>query len=642
MSSILGIFNLDGRLPDAAAVRRMSGAMASRGADRVEAWRDEAAVLGVARNDWELGEGFSGRVGVHVEGGYAVAADASLYHRRDLVSAIEKAGGRIAGTTPSHLIAAAYAVWGADCVHHLEGDFAFVLWDAAAKRVLCARDNLGNRPLFYAQAGSTLVVASSLAALLACPGVSSELNLVVVAEMAGGVIGSCEETVYRGAMTLLAGARLEREGARAPIVERFWEPPRIADAGGPPFEEAAEHLLSLLSAAVEERLTPGGPTAIGLSGGWDSTAVYGAGEKLLRDRGAGEHLLPISWSFPVGDTGREDELIESVTGMWGASPVWIDSTRVPMFSDAERQAAERAEPFAHTFAALNRELVARAADAGARVVLDGIGGDAIFQVGERYLVDLFWGGRWSELRREWVGKGFGGSGVRGLFGLAIEPKLPDGLLRLFNRTRFDPMAGRLEPPSSPWLDAAFASREDLPGRALRREPRSAYRAMADQEMHYMLTDPFVGRVQATLASIGLEAGVERRSPLMDQRVVAFAATRPRWERNRGRERKLLLRRSMRGLLPEHVLEPRRTKTGTTLGYFDREMRVRYGRLVSEAFRAPVLEELGLVDGRALRRAWADMLRVGDTGYGLFLYFALETELWLRARLGARSALRTAA
>ena len=89
---------------------------------------------------------------------------------------------------------------------------------------------------------------------------------------------------------------------------------------------------------------------------------------------------------------------------------------------------------------------------------------------------------------------------------------------------------------------------------------------------------------------------------------------------------------MRELLPHHILAPRTRRTGLTSGYFDRGLRFQFGHFVSEVFRSPVLEELGIVDGAALRQAWAQLLRTRDERHRLDLYFTLQAELWLRARV----------
>lgn len=168
MSRILGVFTPD-RLPDREGIGRMLRALAGRGADESDTWTEGGSALAVSRHAWELGDGFSGPVRVAREDDLVVAADATLFYRDDLRRKLAATDVRVGGSTPSHLILAAYRAWGERCAERLEGDFAFVLWDRARRRAFCSRDFGGKRPLFHAEFGDTLVVASNIQTILAHP-----------------------------------------------------------------------------------------------------------------------------------------------------------------------------------------------------------------------------------------------------------------------------------------------------------------------------------------------------------------------------------------------------------------------------------------------------------------------------------------
>jgi asparagine synthetase B (glutamine-hydrolysing) len=92
-----------------------------------------------------------------------------------------------------------------------------------------------------------------------------------------------------------------------------------------------------------------------------------------------------------------------------------------------------------------------------------------------------------------------------------------------------------------------------------------------------------------------EEGVEIRSPLYDKRIIDFALTRPREERSQGTETKRLLRASMRGLLPDSILQPRAKRTGETGGYFTRSMRQQLPAIVDTLFESSMLAHAGVID-----------------------------------------------
>ena len=135
---------------DYSSLARIDARVARCDDDRVAIWRGAGATLAIARQPWELSPSISGDALVVTDGELAIAADASIYYRDDLTAALARARVVATGSTASHLILAAYRAWGADCASHLEGDFAFVIWDGAAKRAVAARDFSGKRTLYFA------------------------------------------------------------------------------------------------------------------------------------------------------------------------------------------------------------------------------------------------------------------------------------------------------------------------------------------------------------------------------------------------------------------------------------------------------------------------------------------------------------
>ncbi|HET7565614.1 MAG TPA: asparagine synthase-related protein, partial [Gemmatimonadaceae bacterium] len=192
-----------------------------------------------------------------------------------------------------------------------------------------------------------------------------------------------------------------------------------------------------------------------------------------------------------------------------------------------------------------------------------------------------------------------------------------------------PLIGYLERQLPPWIRPEFAETHALVERERALSPRRRGRSCAAHETAWYLTYPYFARIFGCVSAINAEEGVELRSPLYDQRVIEFALSRPRTDRSHGRETKRLLRRAMHGLLPDDVLAPRTARTGVTSGYFDRSMRAGFGAL-SGVFDHSVLDALGIIDARVLRRSAAEYQRYGESNLGVRLYFTLQAELWLRA------------
>ena len=246
MSAILGVFHKEPGRPVAdAVVTAMLGRMGRRGHDVSAAWRLNSAAVAVARHEWELQDDISGNVCEVDEGDLVVGADASIYYKQDLRCKLAAKGMRIGGPTASHLILAAYRAWGDRCVEHLEGDYAFILYDRRYRSVFCARDFGGKRPLHYADLGHTLVLGSTAAAVLAHPDCPDDFNLLHLAEAAGALWQSSQETAYQAVSLIPAGWSLTWNAGHGAHVQQHWYPPENSTAKGPPFEEAALELRGL-------------------------------------------------------------------------------------------------------------------------------------------------------------------------------------------------------------------------------------------------------------------------------------------------------------------------------------------------------------------------------------------------------------
>lgn len=634
MSGFAGIFLPPPATSDRGTLDGMLDAMRPRGGGPREQRAGAGWCLGICRHGWELGEDFHGGTLLVSDGGITVAADATLFHTGDLGAALARAGVVPTGGAPGHLILAAYRAWGADCVHRLEGDFAFALWDAERATAFCARDFSGRRPLFFAEAGRGVTVASSVGALRVHPRGSAELNLAAVAEDASGLTGSPHETVYHGIARLPAGWRLSWSAAAGLQSAPFWRAPEVRDARGPDFHAGAEELRRLLGEATRERLARSGPTGIWLSGGWDSMAVFAIGQEGIRARDEDARLLPVSMSYPEGDPGREDELIVEAARHWERPVHWISIDDVPFWDSAGARAAERDEPFAHAFETWNRALARGTRSTGVHVNLDGTGGDQLFQVSTVYFADLLRRGRLLRLAREWEARGLRGRGARAFADTTLRPLLPPWAVGPAARLRGSSgWPTHLDRTLPPWIQAPFARSHDLAEREQAHNPLPWRGERASVETWWYLTYTHFHRVAAVVNEIALTEGVELRSPLFDERVVRFAVTRPRWERATGADSKLLLRQAMRGLVPPMLIAPRRWRTGVTTGYFERSLRGSYAPVMREAFTKPVLQELGIVDAEELSIEHSRFLRGETSGSGLPLFLASQTELWLRAKLG---------
>lgn len=630
MTAILGAF---GEPIGVEGASRFVDRLRARGSDSSRVHRLQGATLIATRYTWESSLDARESDGFASGDATLLAADASIYYREDLRHALRARGvGLPVNATAAESILAAYRAWGDAAPRWLEGDFAFVLWDSARRRAVCARDFGGKRPLYYAMANDRLIVGSTMAAVIATPGFTPRLNVAVLAETCAQFWSGSNETCYEGVRELPAGATLVWKPGTSPKVVRHWDVPDVGTIQGASLEDGALELRELLVRSTAERLAPHGETAVWMSGGWDSSSVFASARSAVSERQDGRRVTPVSISYPEGDPGREDELISAIASHWKSPVHWIDVERIPLLAGADTNAGHRDGPYAHTYEHWNRALAAGARSLGARAAFDGNGGDQLFQISDVFLSDLLRGGRVSATANQWRAKGGRGAGT--FFDWVIAPALPEPLKQPVLQRLGRRSADDFTRPTPPWIRADFVARHGLHDRERSRMPsRPGYRGWR-REAHFFLAAPVFPRAFQCLAGFALDAGVELRSPLYDRRVVEFACARPREERNDARETKRLLRAAMRGLLPDEVLAPRPTRTGITTAYSDRRMRSEFPLLLARHGKMQMLAELGIVDPDAMRRGWEEYCRTGSTALKIPLFLTMNVELWLQAQARA--------
>ncbi|MEO7965554.1 MAG: asparagine synthase-related protein, partial [Gemmatimonadaceae bacterium] len=369
-----------------------------------------------------------------------------------------------------------------------------------------------------------------------------------------------------------------------------------------------------------------------LSGGYDSTSVYGAGQHALQKEGKGAPLEAVSVSHPEGDPGREDELILQTTRHWGRDPHWVPIASVPAYEDVARRAAMRDEPFVHTYEIWNRSLARSVRALPAGVALNGLGGDFWFSLSPVFFADHFRRLQWIRLRREWRQLMGRMSGYE-LFKYAVRPNLPPWLISLGKRMSGKPLTDLSHRRIPAWIRAGFVRSSGMDERRYLRLRRRSGESFASAEQSWYLQSPFIERVSAHVDGFFADEGVEVRSPLMDARIIRYAAQRPaneslatNWENKR------LLRRALRGLLPDVVTGARTARTGLPVSYFDRTVRAHLQQARNDFADQMRLADLGIVDASHYLSRVDAFLRNEkmDPNSVVALSYAAHAEWWLRS------------
>ena len=208
MTAILGAFDLSGGLVDVALVRAMAARQRWRGDSAIDIAENPSGMLAVSRFDWEFDAGHCGDVLALQDDFATVVVDGCLFYREALRDRLKARGVLPGGTTTSHYILAAYRAWGDRCAEHLEGNFSFIIQDRRTGSIFCARDFAGSRPLFFGRFGDTLIIASTVAAILEHPDCSTSLNLAAIGLRRRGA--GCGHPAQTLAIRILASCRWPR------------------------------------------------------------------------------------------------------------------------------------------------------------------------------------------------------------------------------------------------------------------------------------------------------------------------------------------------------------------------------------------------------------------------------------------------
>jgi asparagine synthase (glutamine-hydrolysing) len=538
VSGIVGIYDRNGAPVDRGLLQALAHFLSQRGPDGRDTWSHGAIGLGHTTLRTTR-ESQIERQPASLDGQLWITADARIDCREELKKKLEQRGRGAAGRTgtDSDLILRAYAAWGADCVQHLRGDFAFAIWDARKKLLFCARDHFGVKPFYYSDLAERFLFSNTLDCLRQHPDVSDELNDAAIGDfLLFGVNCDAATTTFRDIRRLPAAhaMTISSEGLR---IQRYWSAPTEGRIRYKRATDYVEHFQILLQAAVADR-TRVDRAGILLSGGLDSATIATTAREL-----AGGTLDLRAYTV-VYDSLMQDHDGEHARGV--AEFLKIPLQCIPMdglqpferWNEPEMSSPEPVDdPF---FAGLFDQFRAIAADC--RVVLAGEGPDNLmhFQMWP-FTRDLVRNQEWGSLLRETSRY------------LWLRPSIIPGLKRrvqgLFGK---DPTA----PVYPRWLVADFERRLNLKDRAREWSELPAARPHPVlPKAHASLSLPHWSAMFERENPGVTRCPVEVRHPFLDLRVVNFLLALPPFPLF---FEKQLLREVVAGRLPENVRTRRKT------------------------------------------------------------------------------------
>jgi asparagine synthase (glutamine-hydrolysing) len=232
--------------------------------------------------------------------GLGLVFNGAIYNYPELRQTLRDRGYAFFSDGDTEVVLKAYHAWGARCVEHFQGMFAFAIWERDSGRTFLARDRLGIKPLYYAVDDDHLRFASTLPALLAAGDIDTTLDPVAVNHYLNfHAVVPPPRTIVAAVRKLAPGTTLTVEADGRREERRYWELSfeRSADDATRPFEEWREALLEELRRAVRRRQLAAVDVGVLLSGGVDSSLLVG----LMAEAGVGQlHTYSVGFES-IGD-----------------------------------------------------------------------------------------------------------------------------------------------------------------------------------------------------------------------------------------------------------------------------------------------------------------------------------------------------
>ena len=623
MCGITGWASLDARTPptDGAAelLHAMCERMTHRGPDSEGLMVTTGVGLGMRRLaiiDLQTGE----QPATNEDGTVSVILNGEIYNYQTLRAQLGKRGHHFRSASDTEVLPHLYEEYGTEMVLHLNGMFAFALWDARRRRLLIARDRFGEKPLYWGVFDGTLLFASEPKVLLAHPAVRPNLNTDALRQYLSFDYVPAPLSIYNGIQKLTAAHTLTLCDGQIDI-KPYWRLSYKTTEPVPSEEEAAEHLRELLAESVRLRLVSDVPLGVLLSGGIDSSTVAA-----MAVRASSEAVKTFSISFAessydesayaravakfLGTDHHEERLsvdlaanLVSEIGSWMDEPL-SDPSLVPTY------------------------LLSRFTR---RHVTVALGGDELFAG-----YPMYWGHSFARIYAHLP---------RLLRRRLVEPavrRLPVKTKNLsfdFKARRFiagadqDMVArhhiwfGSFTPEEQNALltpEVREATDGDIYARARRLleedcDADNTVECMQSLDTRLYLAEDILTKVDRASMAVSLEV----RAPFLDPRVAEYAASLPASYKLRGRRSKYILKRAVAPLLPPFVARRGKKGFGVPVAEW---LKGRLRPLARDLLSPERIRKAGLFNADYVTRLQDEHER-GQANHRKLLWTLLMFELW---------------
>jgi asparagine synthase (glutamine-hydrolysing) len=527
-----------------------------------------------------------------------------IYNFVELRDELQKIGHTFYSKSDTEVILHAYEEWGHDCLVRFNGMWAFALWDEKKQELFCARDRFGIKPFYYTGAGGSFLFASEIKALLAHPNAGNKPDdKMLCTYLAWGVQDHCSRTMFDGIFQIEPGHALvvTKEGIQPPF--RYWDikvNPEIGTGGDE--EKTATHFRELLMDAARTHLRSDVAIGTCLSGGLDSSTLTVLINTLIR-KDTPDHVGERQKTFSVVFSNKkfdERTYIDDVIAATGVDDARTEPTPGQLRDDIDRLVYIQDEPFG-SFSMYAQFCVMRLASTKVKVVLDGQGAD--------------------ELLGGYIG--YQGSYIRHLIStFHWKTALSEGIGSMRHHRGF-------------FADAMQQLKVRKERRTLLKctpETIDRYQGTLDEVLHRELLSTNLPALLHYEDRNSMAFSIEARVPYLDVKVAEYIASLPFKEKIKNGVTKAVLRRAIKGLVPESI-RCRQDK----MGFVTPEecwMKTELKQFVLEILSSRSFKSRPYWDADAVAKNYLAFLE-GTSAYSFDIWRIICTELWFRKFFDSR-------
>ena len=621
MCGIVGIINKNGQPIEREVLSRMADKLTHRGPD------DEGCMIegpvGFYHKRLSIIDLISGHQPM-TSGSASIVFNGEIYNYIELRESLKQLGHSFKTTSDTEVILHMYLEYGLDFIRHLNGMFAFLIYDREQKQIIAARDHFGIKPLYFYVDNDHLVFASEIKAILEHPAVVAEPDYKSVQDYITYQFVLNGDTFFKGIRKLLPGhfQKIDLKSMRIRDV-KYWEPDFTVDNHHTE-EYFVYQLRTLLEDTVKIQMRSDVPVGAHLSGGMDSSIVT-----LLAAQEFAGQLKTFTGAFKEGPEFDESSYAREVAKTCGAEMHEVYPTEAEFIDLLPKLIYYMDEPAAGP-GLFPQYMVSRLASKEVKVVLGGQGGDEIFGGYTRFVIaylEQVLKGAIFETNEE-------GEHIVSL--KSILPNLPSlkqyvpMLCRFWGADLFEPMDRRyfrlIDRSDGDLSTLSNDFRSNFDHEAIfSRFQETFNHPNTSSYYNKMVHFDMVAGLPALLHvedRVSMAVSLESRVPILDHRIVELITRMSPGMKFKGAEMKYILKKAVKDLLPSRILN-RKDKMGFPVP-LHLWARNHAGEFFRDILLSPTCKERGIFNLKEIEK-----LIEQENAFGRRLWGLLNIELWFR-------------